>query len=108
VRGAIAIAGLVLLAGCAANPQQSFEWGRELAQANCATCHAIGPQGGSPNPFAPAFRDIHKTYDFARVTEDLSAGQINGHPPMPSFAMRPADLQALIGYIRSQQPSSRP
>jgi cytochrome c len=105
----IVIAGLFALAACASAPRDSLRWGRELAQGNCAACHAIGPIGGSPNAFAPAFRDIYKTHDFARVREDLGRGaQINGHPPMPSFALRPRDLTDLIDYIQSLQPPSRP
>ena len=32
------------------------EDGRAIAEANCASCHAIGRTGASPNPKAPAFR----------------------------------------------------
>lgn len=94
---------LLALAGCAATPQQSLDWGRQLAQANCAPCHAIGPQGGSPNPFAPAFRDLRKTYPLAAIEKTFAPGQINDHPPMPSFAMHPEDMGDLLFYIRSVQ-----
>jgi mono/diheme cytochrome c family protein len=99
----IASGVLLALGACASTQQQSLDWGRQLAQGNCATCHAIAPGGGSPNPFAPAFRDLRRTYPLATIEKTFAPGQINDHPPMPSFAMRPEDMRDLLAYIKSVQ-----
>ena len=86
---------------CASTPEQSLDWGRSLAEANCARCHAVGPEGGSPNAFAPLFRDLRKTYSLESIERTFGRGQIDVHPPMPSFAIRPEDLRDLLNYIKS-------
>jgi mono/diheme cytochrome c family protein len=94
---------LLALSGCASTPQGSIDWGRRLAQNNCARCHAIGARGGSPNAFAPVFRNLSKTRSLASI-EDIFAGRgIVAHPPMPDFAYQPDDRQDLLNYIKSIQ-----
>ena len=98
-----AAALVVALGACASQRGNSLEWGHQLALANCAACHAIGPEGGSFNAFAPPFRDLRKTYDLASIEMTFSRTQINDHPPMPSFAASPEDVRALMDYIKSVQ-----
>jgi mono/diheme cytochrome c family protein len=97
----VALAGA--LGACASERRDPLEWGRQLALANCAACHAIGSEGGSINAFAPPFRDLRKTYDLASIELTFGRAQVNDHPPMPSFAAAPEDVSALMVYIKSVQ-----
>jgi cytochrome c len=101
---------VVNLTACAAyTPQDFIDRGRQLAQSNCARCHAIGSEGGSPNAFAPEFRDLRETRSLVDIEQTFAPGQINAHPPMPNFAGTPEDTHALLDYIESvQTPPSKP
>ena len=78
--------------------------GRIIAEAKCASCHAVGPHGDSPFPPAPAFRDLHQRYDVGALEEALAEGIVSGHPAMPEFTFSPAEISALIAYLRSLDP----
>ena len=94
---------LLALSGCVSTPQDSVDWGRRLAQSNCARCHAVGAEGGSPNAYAPEFRNLRQTYSPASIEETFARGSILEHPPMPHFADRSGDSRDLLNYIRSIQ-----
>ena len=96
-------AGVIALSACASAPSRTLDWGHQLARANCAVCHAVEADDASRNAFAPPFRDLRKTYDLASIEQTFARGQINDHPPMPSFAVRPDDIRALMDYIKSVQ-----
>jgi cytochrome c len=78
-----------------------IEDGRALAQANCSTCHAIGPTGTSPNPKAPTFRTVLSRYDENMLRTELAEGMRVSHDPMPQFQFRPEAVDSLIAYLRS-------
>ena len=105
------VVGLVL-AGCAqarAGEEQeaSIADGREVARANCASCHAIDLRGASPLAEAPPFRDIGRRYRFPVLEEELIAGIGVGHPPMPKFQLSPRGVDALLLYMRHIQARDR-
>lgn len=76
--------------------------GRDIAEAQCAACHAIGEYGESPNPQAPVFRTIFQRYDPSVLEDELIAGIRVSHP-MPAFQLNPQGVDALIVYLRSVQ-----
>jgi mono/diheme cytochrome c family protein len=80
---------------------QSAARGEALAGRECAMCHAVGAKGLSPNPRAPAFRDLHKRF----ALDDFEAGVLGdllaGHPAMPQLRLRPAEVRDLLEYMRS-------
>ncbi len=94
---------ILALSACASTPQDSIDWGRKLAQSNCARCHAVGAEGGSPNAFAPEFRNLRQTYSPVSIEETFRRGSIMEHPPMPHFADQRGDGRDLLNYIRSIQ-----
>jgi mono/diheme cytochrome c family protein len=94
---------LWILSACVSTPRDSVDWGRRLAQSNCARCHAVGAQGKSPNAFAPEFRNLSQTYSRASIEETFTSGDIAEHPPMPHFADRPDDNRDILNYIKSVQ-----
>ena len=106
---------LLLLVGCAASPEPAVEPseearasdGRDIAEAQCAACHAVGTYGASPNAEAPPFRTILSRYRADVLEEELIAGIRVAHP-MPDFQFNPQGTEALIAYLESiQEPAPR-
>jgi len=82
--------------------------GKSLVTDNCSRCHAIGKQGDSPHPEAPAFRTLSNKYPVENLAESLAEGIVSGHPDMPIFVFSPQDVEAIIDYLQSVQPSPQP
>jgi mono/diheme cytochrome c family protein len=76
---------------------------RELLEANCSRCHAIGRTGVSPHPAAPPFRTLSRKYPVERLAEALAEGLFVGHPDMPEFVFEPEDVGAILDYLTSIQ-----
>jgi mono/diheme cytochrome c family protein len=96
-----------LLAACAgqsdAQPQESLvNDGRAIAEAQCASCHAIGEYGESPVAAAPTFRTVLSRYRADVLEEELINGIRVTHP-MPDFQFNPQGADALIAYLQSIQ-----
>jgi mono/diheme cytochrome c family protein len=98
-------AALVLTAApAAAQDRDAIAQGRALAEQNCSRCHAIGLEGESALPIAPAFRTLSERYPIDDLAEALAEGIVSGHPEMPEFVFEPEDVAALIEYLKSIQP----
>ncbi|HWP27063.1 MAG TPA: cytochrome c [Xanthobacteraceae bacterium] len=77
--------------------------GEQLLATHCAMCHAIGRQGNSPHRQAPPFRTLAKRYPIEALEEALGEGLYTGHPDMPEFVFAPADVGAILAYLKSIQ-----
>ena len=77
--------------------------GRELLEANCSRCHAIGRTGSSPHAAAPTFRTLSRRYPVEGLAEALAEGLSVGHPDMPEFVFQPDDVGAILSYLKSIQ-----
>ncbi|MBZ8134663.1 cytochrome c [Afifella sp. IM 167] len=97
----IAIAASFLLPSLAAG--QDLVHGRRLAEENCARCHAVGAEGVSPMPPAPAFRELSRRYPVDTLWEALAEGIVTGHPEMPEFHWPLGDIDDILAYISSIQ-----
>lgn len=78
--------------------------GRDLAQANCSACHAVGQAGTSPYAAAPPFRTLHQKYDVEGLAEAFAEGILVGHKgekQMPEFVMTADQIDDLIAYLKS-------
>ena len=93
-------------AGLAPPNPAMVEDGHAIAQAQCSRCHAIGPEGVSPNRSAPVFRTILSRYDQDVLANELIDGISVAHRPMPQFQFDPQGADALIAYLRSIQVAS--
>jgi mono/diheme cytochrome c family protein len=108
IRLGLAAGAVLALANCSAARQADRDAaalradGRAIAQAQCATCHAVGLDDESPAPEAPVFRHILARYSDAALNEDLINGIQVAHP-MPAFQFNPQGADALIAYMRSIQ-----
>ena len=79
------------------------EDGMTVAETNCASCHAIGREGESPNPKAPLFRSVLSRYSAGVLETELVMGMKVAHEPMPTFQFKPEAVDALIAYLQSIQ-----
>jgi cytochrome c len=77
--------------------------GEVLLTKDCSRCHAIARTGQSQHPQAPPFRTLGKRYPIEFLEEALGEGIISGHPDMPEFEFAPADVGAIIAYLKSIQ-----
>lgn len=73
--------------------------GHDLLRENCARCHAIDASSTSPEPKAPAFRDVLKKYEASALEEALAEGIVTGHEQMPQFAFEPEQIAAIVAYM---------
>jgi cytochrome c len=83
--------------------EPSAQRGRNLAQHNCAKCHAIGRTGESPLRVAPPFRTLHTRYPVEDLAESFAEGIVTGHPTMPEFRFDPGQISDLISYLHTLQ-----
>lgn len=112
-RGLLLGAPLILAALVAASPGtpsraqtappalSPVETGRIIAERDCSSCHATGAEGESPLEGAPRWRDLHTRFDVDDLGEALAEGISVGHQGMPDNPYEPADVQALIAYLKS-------
>lgn len=78
--------------------------GADIAATRCATCHAIGATGTSPQPIVPPFRTLHEDFPIEMLVAALATGVVSGHDEMPMFDLGPDDAGALVAYIDSLKP----
>lgn len=112
VRTIVAMTALVMLGACVGqeakvSPEALAADGRDIAEAQCASCHAVGLYGDSPAPEAPPFRYALARYDSAVLEEELIQGIQVAHP-MPEFQFNPQGVDALIAYLQSIQQTPPP
>lgn len=77
--------------------------GRQIAEAACSPCHAVGPSGASPKAEAPLFRELGRKYPVDSLQETLAEGVLVGHPEMPEVKMTEAEIGAFIAYLKTIQ-----
>lgn len=80
--------------------------GKELAQINCASCHAIGQTGASLHPDAPPFRTLSERFPADTIDEALLAGVWPRHEDMPHFGVTPVQAADIAAYIQTLQPET--
>ena len=82
---------------------QDLKRGEALLARNCASCHAVGRIGESPQKPAPTFRTLGQRYPIESLEEALGEGIMSGHPDMPEFSFDATDVGAIIAYLKSIQ-----
>jgi cytochrome c len=97
---------LVTAASAFAAEQDQTNRGKALVTANCSRCHAIGTEGDSPHPEAPAFRTLASKYPIDSLEETLAEGIVSGHPDMPILVFSPPRTLTPLFTICSR--SNRP
>lgn len=106
-RLALPFAGALLVglaSGSAFAEDSDTAYGRQLVEANCARCHAIGTDDVSAHPEAPAFRTLSQRYPLDALEEAFVEGIATGHPDMPEFIASPEQIGAILAFLDSLQP----
>ncbi len=77
--------------------------GRAIAEANCASCHAVGASGDSPVADAPPFHTLSEKWPVEHLEEALAEGIVVGHETvqMPEFVFEPHQIGDFIAYLKS-------
>lgn len=99
----LALMGLIIGWAGPAAADGDAEAGAAFARKHCASCHAIGRDGPSPNPSAPPFRGITKDWPADAVAEALAEGIRIGHEgkPMVNLDLTVDEVADLVAYIAS-------
>lgn len=105
----VAVAGtmIVTFAKAQGDGEGAIARGERILAQNCAACHAIGPEGESPNPASPPFRTLSENYPVEALEEALGEGILVAHDgvrQMPEFVFSPDEIGAIIAYLKSVQP----
>jgi cytochrome c len=104
VVGSIAVSPSLSEAASRSAQAAQISQGRQVAQENCQTCHAVGTRGASPNPASPPLRTLGQRYKISDLSEAFVEGVLVGHSVMPEFQLEPEKVDALLAYIQSLQP----
>lgn len=75
--------------------------GRDVAEKQCASCHAIDRTSASPNRSAPPLRDVLAVNDPDRLAYRFIDAMRVGHDEMPLFDFDVRSADALIAFIQS-------
>ena len=73
--------------------------GRQIAERECAQCHAIERTGKSPKPEAPPLRNVLAVNDAESLAYRFIEAMRVGHDAMPLFDFDVRAADALIAYI---------
>ncbi|MCZ8321433.1 MAG: c-type cytochrome [Novosphingobium sp.] len=77
----------------------SAKRGLAIAQARCATCHAIKPYDSSPNPEAPSFDDIANREGLTSATLRGYLRDAHNYPDAMNFRIDRSQVRDLSAYI---------
>jgi mono/diheme cytochrome c family protein len=112
-RGLIALGALLAASGCQTPPPPARagdpEEGRRVAQDLCASCHATGLTGESPNAAAPPLRVILDRRSPDGLARDLKNAVQISHMKMPQFYFGDEHAEDLVAYLvrlRENPPAS--
>ncbi len=85
----------------AAETEAYIKEGKELVEATCSGCHAVGLTGDSPNPKSPPFRKLFDRHPGLALREPLSRGIAAPHEDMPNFKLTDQQIDRIVAYINS-------
>lgn len=78
--------------------EQLANQGRVISETRCASCHAVGEKGVSPNSKAPVFRTLFSRYSSVTRDEEFITGLQAAHV-FPELKANTQDVDALIMYL---------
>lgn len=102
------VLGIGTSASAHASLATQIRQGHEVAVRKCSGCHAVGISDVSPNPKAPAFRNLYKRYAVDGLREAFLKGYRVAHAPMPTFVLPRSTIDPLLAYLKSINPCSAP
>lgn len=103
----LALASAAIAMALPAHAGKLEDLGREIAELNCAGCHAIALHDTSAHREAPPFRELAQRYPLDALEEAFAEGIYTGHPDMPAFEASPEQIDALLAYLETIQVPKR-
>jgi len=100
---ALAFAVAVAAFAARAEPLDPVEHGRLLVRQNCSKTHAVGRRGASPQPAAPPFRILGRSFELDDFPQRLMRGLSAMHPDMPEVRFTEDDARDVRAYLRTIQ-----
>lgn len=85
-------------------PQADISHGRDLARANCATCHAVTIDGASPLHQAVPFWRMTIHREVTTIERDLLNHALPQNNVMPVFNLTPKQARDIAAWIAWVQP----
>lgn len=92
------------------SPQADVSYGRDLARANCAQCHAVTIDGASPLHQAVPFWRMTIHRDVSTIEQDLLNHNLPQNNVMPVFnltAKQARDIAAWIAWVQPRAHGKR-
>jgi mono/diheme cytochrome c family protein len=99
----VACGTVLLTLAMRAQDAADLKRGEALMVRHCSACHAVGRTGASPRPDALPLRTLARRYPVESLEESLGEGMVAGHSDMPEIKFSPADVGAVIAYLKSIQ-----
>src|SRR3546814_9871216 len=96
-----------VLAFAGAGIAEDVSRGRDLAERQCASCHAIGETNASPNRLAPPFRSLYRQYPVDALQPAFLKGLEVDHRDIPRFILTPTELTDIIAFLHDLTPCDR-
>jgi len=97
--------GAAVASGSETATQGQIREGASLFRANCSLCHGLNAHGGGRGPDLTSGRWLHGSTDaaiFRTVSQGLPGTE------MPGSNIADSETRAIISYLRSLSPSSKP
>lgn len=79
--------------------------GEAIAKRWCVNCHVVSPEQTTAKVDVPTFADIARRRPDDRA---LSSFLVKPHPPMPDLSLTRQEIEDVVAYIRSLDPSAPP
>lgn len=86
--------------------QDELLHGEALVKENCASCHATGLKGDSPNKDAPPFRTFSSYRNVTLIGWELMNKDWGEHRQMPQFEMTSEQARDILAWIEWVQPKA--
>lgn len=100
----IGLAAISVTTAQDANSKADISHGRDLARANCATCHAVTIDGASPLHQAVPFWRMTIHRDVTTIERDLLNHALPQNNVMPVFNLTPKQARDIAAWIAWVQP----
>jgi cytochrome c len=97
----LAALGCTVAVAAADDARERAFRGKRLAEANCATCHAIAQFDASSLRTAPPLRTLGRTIAFERLRAMLGGQVFLRHAVMPDFQPDTVQADDLATYMQS-------
>jgi len=99
----LAAAPTFALAGKAPAPSASAQRGLAIAEQRCAACHAVRPNGSSPNPEAPPWEDIANRPGTSQRTLRRFLTDSHNFPMAMQFEVERSHIRDLAAWMITLQ-----